>query len=356
MKLHVVVGGQYGSEGKGAVTAELVRQLRPSLCVRVAGPNAGHTAYDDQGRQWKLRSVPVGAAIDPGCVGILAAGSEIEWDVLRDEWTAILDANQGGGRRMLLVDAEATLLETHHQGREATEGLVERTGSTGKGIGAARSERIMRQARRWGDAPEIVEQALQIGILTKGRTDRDIRRAMHQGLDVVIEGTQGYGLGLHAGHYPQCTSSDARAIDFLAMAGISPWDPCFGQHDPAVWVVLRTYPIRVAGNSGPMLGETSWEQLGFDPEHTTVTGKVRRVGQWDWDLAEQAVEANGGDNCRLALTFVDYLWPELKGATEWEQVAKVPECVSWIESIEDRLGAPVELLGTGPTTMVWWPR
>src|SRR5699024_7206253 len=68
-----------------------------------------------------------------------------------------------------------------------------------------------------------------------------------QNLHVVVEGTQGYWLGLHAGHYPQSTSNNARPIDFLAMAGLNPWEWDFYPIG-----VTRTNPIRVAGNSGPL--------------------------------------------------------------------------------------------------------
>ena len=50
----------------------------------------------------------------------------------------------------------------------------------------------------------------------------------------------------------------------------------------------------MAGNSGPLKGETSWEELGLEPERTTVTNKVRRVGDWDPELLEEAIRANGG--------------------------------------------------------------
>jgi len=130
---------------------------------------------------------------------------------------------------------------------------------------------------------------------------------------VIIEGTQGYGLGSHAGYYPHCTSSDCRAIDFLAMAGIPPWS-MFARNLEIV-IVYRVHPIRIAGNSGPLKGETTWEKLGIPDEFTTVTKKVRRVGAWDADLAHRAFLANGGNSMavRTALMFTDYQWPEMRG-------------------------------------------
>ena len=74
-RVTVVVGGQYGSEGKGHVTAQLTGGR--DVVVRVAGPNAGHSAYDPRGVLWKLRQIPVGAVWSNGPV-VIAAGSEID--------------------------------------------------------------------------------------------------------------------------------------------------------------------------------------------------------------------------------------------------------------------------------------
>lgn len=343
-KLEVVVGGQFGSEGKGAVGAELARRAHddevPYAAVRVAGPNAGHSAYDAQGRKWALRQIPVAGVANPYCALVIGAGSEVDEQVLREEVAALDHAGLQVSER-LWVDQSATVIEGRHKQAEAEFDLNGRLGSTAKGIGAARADRAMRQAVLYG-GDDVDTTAL-------------IRRHLADGGTVMIEGTQGYGLGQHAGFYPQCTSSDCRAIDFLSMAGVSPWDPHVDHLD--VWVVLRTHPIRVAGNSGPLSGEMSWDELtersrGYiQPEQTTVTKKTRRVGAWDAQLARAAVLANGGGACKVALTFFDYWFPELAGATS--QAVLEPRHWEMIEQVQDEAGAPVHLLGTGPNSMVW---
>jgi adenylosuccinate synthase len=169
---------------------------------------------------------------------------------------------------------------------------------------------------------------------------------------VVIEGTQGYGLGLHTAQYPQVTSSDCRAIDFLGMAGISPWDLRVSPFE--VIVVARTFPIRVAGNSGPLFEETTWEKLGLPPEHTTVTNKIRRVGGWDSDLLREAVVANGGggwnSDVKLAITMLDQLYPDVKDVaddTRWGDDAKL-----WLQDVQDEYEVDIAYVGVGPDTMV----
>lgn len=331
--IHVVVGAQFGSEAKGRVAAGIVErslsQGRQVICIRVGGPNAGHTVYDDRGQEWKLRQVPVGI-VYPDCAVMIAAGSEVNPDVLQDELDR-LDAAGFKASERVFVDATATVLDQSHI--ETETGLIGRIGSTGKGIGAARAARIMRTADLYGGPVDVATEAQFI---------------LAQGGDVVIEGTQGYGLGLHAGWYPYCTSGDCRAIDFLAQVGLSPW-----LYPIKVWAVARTRPIRVAGNSGPLNGETTWGELGLPEERTTVTNKVRRVGQWDMDLVTQAIAANGGPSPRvvLAMTMLDQRWPEVAGVTEW---ADLPDEASrWLHDVENKTGTRIDMIGTGPTTGAW---
>lgn len=355
-ELHVVVGGQFGSEAKGHVTHRLTRikraQNRDVVVARIGGPNAGHSAVDIDGKKWALRQVPVGALV-PGVNLVISAGSEVDLDVLEDEVEALDKAGFRVSER-LFIDAAATLLETRHHAAERHSGIVQRIGSTGKGIGAARSDRIMRRARTVRDA---VTEVTQYGTVTD--TAGFLAGTARLGGTVIIEGTQGYGLGLHTKFYPQVTSNNCRAIDFLAMAGLSPWELRLDNDRPTVWVTIRPYPIRVAGNSGPLKNETTWEALGLPPEHTTVTKKVRRVGEWDPELVRHAVKANGRTAVRVALTMVDQVFPELIDMDgPWDHVTgllgpdirtKLEECV---KRVEHDCGARVALLGTGPNSMI----
>lgn len=350
--IKVVVGGQYGSEGKGHVVAQLAQRDglagKRATLVRVAGPNAGHTVYDWQGRKWAMRQIPAAAVTRTDAKVVIAAGSEIDPDVLRSEITALEDAGIPI-RGRLYIDHQATVLTQNHKGIEQAMNMTENIGSTAKGIGAARSARVMRQA-------PIASEALGMATVD---TARILRADLLDSVNVYIEGCQGYGLGLHAGYYPFCTSSDCRAVDFLAMAGLSPW--MVPSTKLEVWVTLRTHPIRVAGNSGPMAHETTWEALNdmtdgyIKPEVTTVTKKVRRVGMWDPRLAEQAVIANGGGAgqsnivVRVALTFIDYIDPTMAESTR----IVTGLAREFIQKVEDETGVSVEMITTGPRTAIF---
>lgn len=343
-----VVGAQYGSEGKGAVAARLGRGYdEGDAFVRVAGPNAGHTAYDAAGNRFAFRQLPVASVVNHDASIYIAAGSEIEPDVLFAE-IAFAESLGHPVRHRLYIDSQATVIEDRHKSEEDASKLVNRVGSTGKGIGAARADRIMRRAKLWGD---VAEDLVGEWLITIDGTDRMLNCTLHNGGTVMIEGTQGYGLGLHAGYYPQCTSSDTRAIDFLSMAGVNPWG-----HDVRVVLATRVYPIRVAGNSGPLKSETTWDELGLPEERTTVTQKVRRVGGWDSELVRSAVAANGPQASEIALTMLDQLDPEATGLdglwTPEALATAAPRASEFIERVEKETGSRVTLAGTSPTTMI----
>ena len=380
-KLIVVADGFYGSCGKGHVTQMLLDgdKTEMQVNVRVGGPNAGHIVYgpqcpawcgagpDHPGMEmpwgdepdedhlvvdgyryhpWKLRQIPVGAVVSHGCKLVIAAGSEINEETLREEVRALESAGYEIGQR-LLIDSSATVLTPRHIEQEKHHDLTAKLGSTAKGIGAARADRIWRSAKTWGDLNSEFGYCVDTAGL--------IYNWLNRGAMVIIEGTQGYGLGLHTENYPQVTSTDCRAIDFLAQAGLSPWHKTVREFEP--WVVLRTRPIRVAGNSGPMKGETTWEEIGLRPEKTTVTKKVRRVGEFDAALANRAIDANGGHGAvKVALTMVDQVIPELFGVDFLEDLdPRVRERLDiFVKEMEQKLdGQTISWVGTGPDTGLW---
>lgn len=342
----VVVGGQFGSEGKGEVAGYLSRlnyvasgQL---VAVRVAGPNAGHTVSDPRtGDSIALRQLPVAAVTHPQAQLVIAAGSEVDPEVLEREIQLLDDEYGLKVRDRLLIDPAVTMIDREYLLTEqemATQGR-----STGKGIGAARAARLMRSARTHGRGPLPGRGGVTAAI---------IRDELAQGADVIVEGTQGYGLGLHTPYYPYTTSSDCRAIDFLAMAGLSPWAP--EVETLTVWVVIRNRAIRIAGDSGPLDEETTWAGLGLEAELTTVTRKPRRIGGFMPELVRAAVLGNGGPSkdVKVAMTHLDHEFPELTvngygvASDEWSAA------VRWLGEREEEIGARIRLVSVGPGQFV----
>lgn len=169
-----------------------------------------------------------------------------------------------------------------------------------------------------------------------------------QGL--LLEGTQGSGLSLLTGQFPFVTSRDTNLAGLCADAALAP------QRVTRVVLVARSYPIRVAGRSGPFWPgsqELSWSELGLEPEHTTVTGRERRVGSFSLKQLEYAARLNAATE--LALTFADYLDPEISGragAIERSALRAYPRVAARVDEIEKRLRIPVRLIGTGPASML----
>lgn len=375
-KLVIVVGGQFGSEAKGHVAAQLAARYDADLAIRTGGPNAGHTVYGPPQRivergpevtqvvgmerqQFKLRQLPTASVSSPRTTIAIAAGGLVDPDLLWEELRAT-------GRGRVLVDPAVTILEAKH--RLAEEGDPEmQWGSTKEGIGAARADRIHRTAATAASFwPEVVGPRDGVGELVQADVAEVARNTLGYGGTVLIEAAQGYGLGLHTPYYPKTTSADCRAIDALADVGLSPWCDEVRFATLEVWVVVRPYPIRVAGESGPLMGETDWADLGLPEERTTVTNKVRRVGQWDHGLVTAAVRANGGGRTmhvgdsapvKIALTMVDQVIPELAGLSSLtDSRLQDPTLVSrlwrWMQRA-DACGAPVGMLTTSPTDAVF---
>jgi adenylosuccinate synthase len=172
-----------------------------------------------------------------------------------------------------------------------------------------------------------------------------MREWLVEGARIVIEGTQGFGLSLYEGGYwPKATSRATTAAAALAETGLSPMDV------DNVVLVIRSYPIRVAGNSGPLPGETTWEAISDSieteadlREFTTVTNKLRRVGSFDASLVKAAVACN--NPTAIVLNHLDYVGSSRAGSAECAAVA------SFVDSVEEAIGRRVEYVGFSPMSL-----
>lgn len=344
-KLAVLVGGQYGSEGKGAVVAHIANDY--NVHVRVGSPNAGHTIYWN-GEKHVMQSIPCGW-INPNAKIVIGRGALINIEQFMKELYHILRYYPDFMSR-LYIDAEAGILdEKFHEAEGGTKGeMHRRIGSTGEGVGPARVARINRDLNEFRQFKHVAEE-LDLEMCMVENTPRMIADMQDNGENILIEGTQGSGLSLLHSHYPYCTSIDTNAAGIISEVGIAP------ARVTDVILVLRTYPIRVAGNSGPMKNEITWDELsarmGVDltPEKTTVTKKVRRIAEWDDDLFYQSCILN--EPTQFALTFADYIDPKLYGVENKEEALKSEPLKKFLQ--EHGLDCEkLKLIGTGPSTMV----
>ena len=337
-----IVGGQYGSEGKGVVVSHLAN--RYSAHVRVGGPNAGHS-HVHAGRVWKQQSLPCGWT-NPDALLVLGRGGLINFPQLLKEVQEV-EATGFKVRHRLKIDMLAgTLEEHHHQSEGGVEGaLHHRIGSTGEGVGAARIARLQRSHDRFKLAFELAEQYGLHECLHPDVSELLLsRRRDYQ--DTLLEGTQGSGLSLVHGPWPYVTTADTNAAQMASDVGIPP------RFVNRTVLVIRSHPIRVAGPSGPLKNETSWDaisqRLGKRViEQTTVTRKIRRVGEWDEELVRQAVKLNAPTS--LALMFADYIDPLVEGVSTWSRLQMHAPVMQFIDYLENTFNVPVALIGTGGT-------
>jgi len=187
MPVTIVVGGQYGSEGKGKVAHYLAREMEASFAVRCGGPNSGHTVIDEQGNARIFQQLPT-AAILPDVKLAICAGSYIDLDILYRE---INETNVDADR--LLIDRDAVVITPELKAREANSGLIDRISSTGSGTGAAVAARVNRE-KTLCFAKDIHELKPFLSPVPEV-----LRSTLNQNERIIIEGTQGFGLSpLHA--------------------------------------------------------------------------------------------------------------------------------------------------------------
>lgn len=331
MPVTVIVGGQFGSEGKGKVSHFLSRELNASAAIRVGGSNSGHTVIDSLGKPIILRQLPTASIIkDVYCV--ISAGSYIDREILLNEIEYV-----GISSERLLIDPHAIIITDSEKQEEQQSLLKQAIGSTLSGTGAAVLKRIKRSTNIKLAKDEISLRPFVKTVIPF------LRDCLDAGKRIIIEGTQGFGLSLlHSPYYPYVTSRDTTAAGFLSEVGLSPLDV------DQIVLVLRSFPIRVAGNSGYLPHEINWQTVtcesGRDQpiiEYTSVTHSIRRVARFDPEVVRQAITVN--QPTHIVLNHLDYIDDSYISSGGLSN--KVINFVSEIESMIDQ---NINYLGFSP--------
>lgn len=304
------------------------------MAVRCGGPNSGHTVTFGDGQQIVLRQIPAGI-VNPNTKLFLAAGCLINLEVLFEEMKIF---NLFPER--LKIDKHAVIIDEEDIKKEKDSNLRNRIGSTCSGVGIAVAKRLLRKAnvKLAKDIPELEAYITDVS--------KEIQSYNREDKDIVIEGTQGFGLSLyHSPYYPCTTSRDTTAAGFLSEVGISPLEIS------DIIMVIRTFPIRVEGNSGPLPKEISWKTIQGESgyphmieEYTSVTKRTRRVARFDLNIVKKAFEVNKPTH--IALMGIDYLDYENKGKIQYSELTKkTRDFISWVE---EGVGSNISFIGTGP--------
>ena len=345
MPATVIVGAQWGDEGKGKIV-DLLALDSDIVCRYQGGPNAGHTIVVGE-ETFKIRQIPSGLIRGKTCV--IGAGCVLDPEVFLNEVDEL--ESRGQSTADVHVSGETHLIMPWHvaldQASERRLGKLQ-IGTTRRGIGPCYADKAARIGIRVQDVldPKILRQKIEVALAEKNvwlervygvdpleldelaeryesyarrlrnyvaDTSLLVDRALHDGRKVLLEGGQGTLLDLDHGTYPFVTSSSTVAANAATGVGIGP-----NRIDRVVGVA-KAYVTRVG--EGPFPTEIEGpdqrrvQELGG--EVGTVTGRTRRCGWLDLVALRYAVRLNGITS--LALTKLDVL----------SAFAEVPVCVAY---------------------------
>jgi adenylosuccinate synthase len=405
----VVVGAQWGDEGKGKIV-DLLASDSDLVCRYQGGPNAGHTIVVD-GETFKIRQIPSGVLRGKACV--IGAGCVVDPEVFLAEVDEL--ERRGVSSTVVHLSGEAHLIMPWHvaidQASEHRLGNLQ-IGTTRRGIGPCYADKAARLGIRVQDLldPKILRQKIEVALAEKnvwlervygvppllleevaGKLESLAQRirafvadtsllvdhALKEGRSVLLEGAQGTLLDLDHGTYPFVTSSNTVAANAATGVGIGP-----NRIDEIVGVA-KAYVTRVGEGPFPteIAGPDQSRMRDLGGEFGTVTGRERRCGWLDLVALRYAVRVNGLTS--LALTKLDVLSNfaelpvctayRLRDGTEtpdfpahqsdfhhcrpvyetlagWEEplVDGLPaKARAYVEYIERALGVEISLVGTG---------
>ena len=334
MPATVIVGAQWGDEGKGKIV-DLLAQHADLVCRYQGGPNAGHTIIVD-GETFKFRHMPSGILAGKECV--IGAGCVVDPEVLLEELDE-LEARGVATEGLVRLSGNAHLIMPWHvaidQASERRLGKLQ-IGTTRRGIGPAYADKAARLGIRVQDLldPKILRQKIEVALAEKNvwlervygvepldledvamrleRVAQRLRgyvadtsllvdRALREGRLALFEGAQGTLLDLDHGTYPFVTSSNPVAAAAATGIGIGP------NRIDAVVGVAKAYVTRVGEGPFPTVidGPNQARVRELGAEFGTVTGRERRCGWLDLVALRYAVRLNGVTS--LALTKLDVL-------------------------------------------------
>ncbi|ALG86044.1 adenylosuccinate synthase [Gordonia phthalatica] len=352
----VLIGAQWGDEGKGKATDLLGGKLQWVVRYQ-GGNNAGHTVVLPNGEQFALHLIPSGI-LTPGVNNVIGNGVVVDPSVLLTELKGLED--RGVDTTSLILSADAHLLMPYHVAIDkVTERFLgnSKIGTTGRGIGPCYQDKIARVGVRAADVldekilTQKVEAALEIKnqILTKiynrkgldpqqvvddtlqlaegfkhriADTQLLLNQALERGETILFEGSQGTLLDVDHGTYPYVTSSNPTAGGAAVGSGVGP------TKITTVLGILKAYTTRVGEGPFPTELFDQWgEYLAkTGGEVGVTTGRARRCGWFDAVIARYATRVNG---------ITDYFLTKLDVLSGLEEI---PVCVAYEvdgERVED---------------------
>ncbi len=345
MKADVLLGLQWGDEGKGKVVDVLTP--RYDVVARFqGGPNAGHT-LEFEGQKYVLRSIPSGI-FQGDKVNIIGNGVVLAPDLFMDEAKDLEKSGHALKERLHISKKAHLIMPTHRlldAANEAAKGK-DKVGTTGKGIGPTYTDKISRNGLRVGDILDNFEEkyaarkarheamlkALNytgydiaevekkwmegIDYLRQFRlvdSEHEINRLLRDGKSVLCEGAQGTMLDVDFGSYPFVTSSNTVCAGACVGLGIGP------NKIGEVYGIIKAYCTRVGAGPFPteLFDETGRKIRDIGHEYGAVTGRERRCGWIDLVALRYAIMVSGVTKLIMMKSDVLDQFPAIKACTAY---------------------------------------
>lgn len=410
MKVDVLLGLQWGDEGKGKVVDVLTPKY-DAIARFQGGPNAGHT-LEFGGERYILRSIPSGI-FQGGKTNIIGNGVVIDPLLFKEEAEAL--ANHGYNlKQQLMISKKAHLIMPTHRildlANEAAKGSG-KIGTTGKGIGPTYTDKISRNGLRVGDLLENFDEKysaakrrhenmlramnFEYNLIDLERpwlealdylkgfrlvdSEHEVNAMLREGRSVLAEGAQGTMLDIDFGSYPFVTSSNTICAGCCTGLGVSP------RNIGEVYGIFKAYCTRVGSGPFPteLHDETGEAMCERGHEFGSVTGRRRRCGWIDLVALRYAVMIDGvtqlimmksdvldtfnvikacvayrvdgveTDRFPFDLSKAEPIYAELPGwRTDMSRMKSEDEFPeefnAYLTFLEDELGVPIKIVSVGP--------
>lgn len=345
MKADVLLGLQWGDEGKGKVVDVLTPDY--NIVARFqGGPNAGHTLEFD-GKKYVLRSIPSGI-FQADTINIIGNGVVLDPVLFKEEAEA-LEASGVDIKKILKISKKAHLIMPTHRMLDAANEKVKggaKIGTTGKGIGPTYTDKISRNGLRLGDIlhdfekkyssardrhlemlramgenPDIsdleakwldaIDYIRQFDIID---SEHYINKQLKDGVKVLCEGAQGTMLDIDFGSYPFVTSSNTISAGACTGLGLAP------SRIGDVYGIFKAYCTRVGSGPFPteLFDETGKTIRDLGHEYGAVTGRERRCGWIDLVALKYAIMLNGVTKLIMMKSDVLDGFDEIKACVAYE--------------------------------------
>ena len=385
MKVDVLLGLQWGDEGKGKVVDVLTPKY--DMITRFqGGPNAGHT-LEFNGEKYVLRSIPSGI-FQGGKMNVIGNGVVLDPLLFRQEAEALAASGHDLTKQLYISKKAHLILPTHRildAAYEAAKGSG-KIGTTGKGIGPTYTDKVSRNGLRVGDLLHDFDRkyaaakARHEAILHSLHYDYDvteleaewfkaldylkqfnlidsehfINRSLKEGKSVLAEGAQGTMLDVDFGSYPFVTSSNTICAGCCTGLGVSP------RNIGEVYGIFKAYCTRVGSGPFPteLFDETGKRIRDIGHEYGAVTGRERRCGWIDLVALKYAIMINGVTQLIMMKSDVLDGFETVKACVAYkvngEEITEFPFEINegiepiYVAFLEEELEVPIKIVSVGP--------